>query len=101
MGVPILGVDRFRWQAILAMIRSICHLLFLGTMNTIPCPRKYLLLAVAALVLSGCGGHEVVRPTVSVSIGQQLIDLKAAHDSGALTRSEFESQRRQLIDSVE
>lgn len=70
-------------------------------MNTILRLRKCLLLAVAALVLSGCGGHEVVRPTVSVSIGQQLIDLKAARDSGALTRSEFESQRRQLIDSVE
>lgn len=70
-------------------------------MNTIPCLRKCLLLSVAVLVLSACGGHEVVRPTVSVSIGQQLIDLKAAHDSGALTRSEFESQRRQLIDSVE
>lgn len=52
-------------------------------------------------ILAGCGGHEVVRPTVSVSIGQQLIDLKQAHDNGALSRPEYERQRQQLIDSVE
>ncbi|HSO05780.1 MAG TPA: hypothetical protein VLW45_00960 [Pelomicrobium sp.] len=29
----------------------------------------------AALVLAGCGGTEVVQPNVNVSMGQQLIDL--------------------------
>ena len=28
------------------------------------------------LSLAACGGHEVVRPTVDVSIGQQLIGKK-------------------------
>ena len=54
-----------------------------------------------ALTVIGCSSTDVVRAPLDVTIGQQLIDLKAAHDSGALTRSEFESQRRQLIDSVE
>jgi len=99
--LPILGVVMFYWQAILAMISDPRIDFFEEAMNPIHHRHKVLFLAVATVILTGCGGHEVVRPTVSVSIGQQLIDLKAAHDSGALTRSEFESQRRQLIDSVE
>jgi hypothetical protein len=51
--------------------------------------------------LSGCGGNEVVRPAVNVSVGQQLIDLKKARDSGALTADEYESQRKQLLKNVE
>ncbi len=54
-----------------------------------------------ALVLTGCGGNEVVRPTVSVSVGQQLIDLKTARDKGALTQREYESQKAQLIKNVD
>jgi hypothetical protein len=51
--------------------------------------------------LTGCGGEQVVRPTVSVSVGQQLIDLKKAHDSGALSDKEYQSQKTKLIKSVE
>jgi hypothetical protein len=55
----------------------------------------------AALLLAGCGGTtEVIQPAVNVTIGQQLIDLKKARDSGALTESEFQRQKEQLIDSV-
>ena len=58
--------------------------------------------AVLAMVaLAGCGSTEVVRPAVSVSVGQQLIDLKKARDSGALTQREYESQKAQLIRNVE
>ena len=57
--------------------------------------------ACCAVVLAGCGGNEVVRPTVSVSVGQQLIDLKKARDSGALSQREYESQKAQLIKNVE
>ncbi|GAB1460295.1 MAG: hypothetical protein JNL37_14370 [Thauera sp.] len=53
------------------------------------------------LSLAACGGHEVVRPTVDVSIGQQLIDLKRARETGALSEHEYERQRKRLIDSVE
>jgi hypothetical protein len=52
-------------------------------------------------LLAGCGGTtEVIQPAVNVTIGQQLIDLKKARDSGALTESEFQRQKEQLIDSV-
>jgi len=63
--------------------------------------RAVLLSMAMSLALSGCGGTEVVRPTVSVSVGQQLIDLKKAHDSGALSDKEYQSQKAQLINSVQ
>jgi hypothetical protein len=58
---------------------------------------------VALCVLAACSSTrtEVMPPTVNVSIGQQLIDLKKAKDSGALSQSEYEQQVRKLIDSVQ
>jgi hypothetical protein len=53
-----------------------------------------------ALVAAGCSEHEVLQPTVSVSVGQQLIDLKKARDSGAVTERDYQRQKEQLIDSV-
>jgi hypothetical protein len=57
--------------------------------------------AVLAVTLAACGSTEVVRPAVSVSVGQQLIDLKKARDSGALTQREYEAQKAALIKNVE
>ncbi|MGH8616266.1 MAG: SHOCT domain-containing protein [Burkholderiales bacterium] len=54
-----------------------------------------------ALLVGGCGGNEVLQPTVSVSVGQQLIDLKKARDSGALNERDYERQKQSLIDSVQ
>jgi hypothetical protein len=51
--------------------------------------------------LAGCSSTDVVRAPMDVSIGQQLIDLKKAHDNGVLSASEYDNQRRRLIDSVE
>ena len=58
---------------------------------------------VALCVLTACSSTrtEVMPPTVNVSIGQQLIDLKKARDSGALSQGEYEQQIRKLIDSVQ
>ncbi len=60
-------------------------------------------LIVMALVayLAGCSSTDVVRAPLDVSIGQQLIDLKKARDNGVLSASEYDSQRRRLIDSVQ
>jgi len=58
--------------------------------------------AVLVLGVAACGSStEVVAPTVNVSIGQQLIDLKKARDSGALTQDQWEQQKKQLINSIE
>ena len=56
------------------------------------------LLVVLGLV--ACSSSEVVRAPLDVSIGQQLIDLKKAHTSGAINDAEYEQQRRQLIREV-
>jgi predicted component of type VI protein secretion system len=57
---------------------------------------------VALAITSACSSAktEVLPPTVSVSIGQQLIDLKKAKDAGALSDKEYQAQVRRVIDSV-
>jgi len=56
----------------------------------------------AAALLAACSSTntEVLPPTVNVSIGQQLIDLKKARDSGAISDKEYQAQTRRVIDSV-
>ena len=58
---------------------------------------------IALCTLAACSSAttDVMPPTVNVSIGQQLIDLKKARDSGALSQTEYEQQARKLIDSVQ
>jgi hypothetical protein len=55
-----------------------------------------------ALLLSACSSAttDVLPPTVSVSIGQQLIDLKKAKDAGALSEKEYQAQVKRLIEAV-
>lgn len=55
---------------------------------------------VGVFLLAGCSSTEVVRAPLDVSIGQQLIDLKKAHDNGVLNTHEYDHQRRRLIDGV-
>ena len=55
---------------------------------------------IAVAMLTACSSTTVVPSTVNVSVGQQLIDLKKARDSGALSASEYQRQRELLIDSV-
>lgn len=58
-------------------------------------------IALCALAACSSAKTEVMPPTVNVSVGQQLIDLKQAKDSGALSQQEYEQQVRKLIDSVQ
>jgi hypothetical protein len=52
-------------------------------------------------MLTACGSTEVVAPTMNVSVGQQLIDLKKARDSGAISQAEWDQQKQRIIKSVE
>jgi hypothetical protein len=58
--------------------------------------------AAASLLLGACSSTstDVLPSTVSVSIGQQLIDLKKAKDAGAMSEREYQAQAKRLIDSV-
>jgi uncharacterized lipoprotein YbaY len=62
----------------------------------------YVLAVAAAVILGACSSSktEVLPPTINVSIGQQLIDLKKAKDSGVISESAYQVQVRRVIDSV-
>jgi hypothetical protein len=53
-----------------------------------------------ALSIAACGGPEVVQVTSNVSIGQQLIDLKNAHDGKAISDGEYKKARAKIIDNA-
>ena len=57
------------------------------------------LLAAVTLASGGCvaaiGNREPARP--AVSLGQQLIDLQKARESGALSDAEYQTQRDKFL----
>ena len=55
---------------------------------------------ISAALLAGCSHREVMQPNIEATIGQQLIDLKKAQDFGALNDSEYQRQKRHLIDNM-
>ncbi len=56
--------------------------------------------AALCAVVCGCSSTDVVQAPLEVTIGQQLIDLKKARDNGVLNASEYDNQRRRLIENV-
>jgi len=66
-------------------------------------PKKVAVLAVGGLLLLGlvaCGGGGAdVRSEVSTTTtGQQLMDLKKALDSGAMTQKEYDQERQKILE---
>jgi hypothetical protein len=64
-----------------------------------------LVLAIAvplSLALAGCGGGSSHSTTAvqntTVSKGQALIDLKQAYDSGAISSSEYQAERKRILE---
>jgi hypothetical protein len=52
----------------------------------------------ASPLLTGCiaiGNRDAQRP--NATLGQQLIDLQKARDTGALTDAEFQAQKARLL----
>jgi hypothetical protein len=58
-------------------------------------------LVAASLLCSGCiavmGGNEKKEAT-KPTVGRQLVDLKAARDSGALTDTEYQAQKAKILE---
>lgn len=65
-------------------------------MNT----RILLAAVLIAGALYGCSSPKPAGPRIDVTIGQQLIELKEAHEAGALSDKEYQRQKKQLIDSI-
>jgi hypothetical protein len=55
------------------------------------------LLALGAAACGG-GGAEVKSEVSTTTVGQQLMDLKKALDSGAMTQKEYEQERAKILD---
>jgi len=54
----------------------------------------------ALLLLNGCiaiGNRDAQRP--NATLGQQLIDLQKARDTGAITDAEYQSQKSKLLEN--
>jgi hypothetical protein len=54
---------------------------------------------VTALLVGGCAS-DAPMTTTNISLGQQLIDLKDAHDKGALSDKEYKNARERIIDNA-
>lgn len=70
---------------------------------TTPLPKTVAIAALCSIFLLGvvaCGGGGAdVRSEVSTTTtGQQLMDLKKALDSGAMTKEEYEKERKKILD---
>jgi hypothetical protein len=63
--------------------------------------KKTIMILLTCGALAACSSTEVVTPTMNVSVGQQLIDLKKARDSGAISQAEWDQQKQRIIKSVE
>jgi hypothetical protein len=56
----------------------------------------------ATTILTGCAwqvGGDKRTTTMQPTIGQQLVDLQKAKDSGAITESEYQAQKAKLLES--
>ena len=50
------------------------------------------------VVACGGGGADVRREVSTTTTGQQLMDLKKALDSGAMTKEEYEKERKKILE---
>lgn len=59
--------------------------------------RAFSLFLGAAFLLNGCAIEIGNRAADKDTLGQQLVDLKKAKDSGAISDSEYEAQKSKLL----
>ena len=69
-----------------------------GTMKLV---RSCAVLVMVAAILGGCcggGTTKVHSETTTTTTGQQLIDLKKALDSGAITEDQYNKMKHEIIE---
>jgi hypothetical protein len=62
---------------------------------------RLIIAAVAPLAVAGClsfgGGSDTSTTVNPPTTGQQLLDLKKAYDSGAISKEEYEAVRESIL----
>jgi len=64
-------------------------------------PKTLVVSALCGLLLlcvTACGGAEVKSEVSTTTTGQQLMDLKKALDSGAMTQKEYDQERKKILE---
>ena len=62
------------------------------------------LVLAAAMITGGCSinvGNPSRHGPAGPTVGQELLDLKAARDKGVITEEEYEAKRQQLLKAEE
>lgn len=55
----------------------------------------------AAVTLSGCGGSGTQVQATNTTIGQELQDLKTAHDQGIITKKEYDRAKKDILNKYD
>ena len=72
--------------------------------------KKLIFIAVMSLLLMNCGrvalfspysGQHSGRITIHTTTGQELIELKQALDTGAITQEEYDDLRKKIIERLD
>ena len=65
--------------------------------------RKVLAIAAAVFIataVSACGGSDTtIKQAPSTTTGQQLIDLQKALESGAISKKEYDQQKKKILNA--
>ncbi len=55
-------------------------------------------LALAAVLIGGCGGSDATIDATTTTMGQELTDLKKAYDSGIISEKEYERSKEKILE---
>ena len=60
-----------------------------------------ILIGTAAILMTGCGGGGAQVQASSTTIGQELQDLKKAHDQGIITQKEYDRAKKDVLNKFD
>jgi len=68
-----------------------------SAVNSITMKRAFWVVLATAFILNGCAIQIGNRPADKDTLGQELVDLKKAKDSGAISETQYEAQKAKLL----